>query len=87
MEVSSTLRLGARGEMGTYLGMNTQVLPGAQSQPQKRQLLTFLLFIEGEQFSQFFDHLFSSQKEGDSSVRPCPAWPSPFPVSPTPPKL
>lgn len=78
MEVSSTLRLGARGEMGTHLRMNTQVLPGAQSQPQKRQLLTLLLLIEVEQLSQLFDHLFPWRTEGDSGVRPCPAWPSPF---------
>ena len=34
--------------MSTHLGMNTQVLPGAQSQPQKCQLLALLFLIEAE---------------------------------------
>jgi len=48
MEVSSTLTLRERGGMSTHLGMNTQVLPGAQSQPQKWQLLALLFLIEAE---------------------------------------
>ena len=47
-KVSSTLRLRARGRTGTHLGVNTQVLPGAQSQPQEWQLLALLFLIEAE---------------------------------------
>lgn len=69
--------------MRTHLRMNTQVLPGAQSKPQKWQLLTLLLLIEVEQLSQLFDDLFQSRMEGDSSIRPCPAWSFPsFPNTP-----
>ena len=49
--------------MSTHLGMNTQVLPGAQSQPQKWQLLALLFLIEAEQLSKFFNHLLQMTRE------------------------
>lgn len=62
--------------MGTHLRMNTQVLSGAQSQPQKWQLLTLLFLIEVEQLSKFLNHLCQKRREGElgltESTRPQP---------------
>lgn len=79
MAVSPTLRRGERGEKGTHLGMNAQVLPGAQSQPQKRQLLTLLLLIEMEQLSKLFDHLFPWRREGGLRHKSLPSLAPPLP--------
>lgn len=67
--------------MGTHLRMNTQVLSGAQSQPQKRQLLAFLFLIEVEQLSKLLNHLCQKRREGElsltESTSPCPTRPQP----------
>lgn len=72
--------------MGAYLGMNTQVLPRAQSQPQKLQLLALLLLVEVEQLSKLFNHLCQSTREWGlgliEGTSPCPARPQPLPQVP-----
>lgn len=67
--------------MGTHLRMNTQVLSGAQSQPQKWQLLALLFLIEVEQLSKLFNHLCQQRREGklglSENTSPCPTRPQP----------
>lgn len=70
--------LGGTGWGRTHLGMDAQVLAGAQGQAQERQLLALLLLVEGEQLAQFLDHLLQTAVGSGTP----PRWkPRPYPTT------